>query len=74
MVQLYNSFPCTPIIMKLHIQTHDDSRICPSDFGVNSQGHNVLITENSKVRLNYSGTLLLSLYTYHHETSHKDFL
>ena len=53
MVQSNNCFPFTPIIMKHHIQTPDESRMWPSDFGVKKskgQGHNALIIENGKVR------------------------
>ena len=32
---LHNCFPFTPIIMKLHIKTFHELRMCPLDFGVN---------------------------------------
>ena len=38
--QAHNCFPFTPIIMKLHMQTPHESRICPIDFEVKGQGHN----------------------------------
>ena len=30
----HNSFPFTPIIMKLHTKTPNELRMCPIDFGV----------------------------------------
>ena len=36
----HNCFPFTPIIMKLHMQTPHESRMCPIDFKVKGQGHN----------------------------------
>ena len=36
----HNCFPFTPIIMKLHMQTPHESRMCPIDFEVKGQGHN----------------------------------
>ena len=34
MVQSHNCFPFTPVILKLHLQTLDESRMWPSDFQV----------------------------------------
>ena len=41
----HNCFPFTPIIMKLHMQTPHEARMCPIDFEVKGQkvkgqGHN----------------------------------
>ena len=39
----HNCFPFTPIIMKLHMQTPHESRMCPIDFEVQRskvKGHN----------------------------------
>ena len=45
----HNSFPFTPIIMKLHTKTPNELRMCPIDFWgqkIKGQGHNALIAEN----------------------------
>ena len=39
---LHNYFPFTPIIMKLHIKTTHELRMCPLDFG----GQMVKVTMN----------------------------
>ena len=58
----------TPIIMKLHTKIPQESRILPLDFEVKVK---------SQCTINYwkmvYDALLLSLYTYNHETSHTDF-
>ena len=41
----------TPFIIKLHLKTPHELRICPIDLGVKSQGHNALITENGLCRI-----------------------
>ena len=35
----HNCFPFIPIIMKLHMQTPHQARMCPIDFEVKGQGH-----------------------------------
>ena len=65
----HNCFPFTPIIMTLHMQTPHESRMCPIDFEVKRSKVKVTIHKLLKM---VSGALLLSLYTYHHETSHAD--
>ena len=42
----HNSFPFTHIIMWGNTKTPHESRICPMDIKVKSQGHNTLILEN----------------------------
>ena len=66
---LHNWFPFTPIIMKLHTQTLHESRMCPIDFGVKRS--KVKVTMHWLLQI-VIGALLLSLYTYHLETSHTD--
>ena len=61
--------PFTPIIMKLHMQTPHESRMCPIDFEVKRS--KVKVTMHKLLKM-VSGASLLSLYTYHHETSHAD--
>ena len=65
----HNCFPFTPIIMKLHMQTPHESRMCPIDFEVKRL--KVKVTMHKLLKM-VSGAQLLSLYTYHHETSHAD--
>ena len=65
----HNCFPFTPIIMKLHMQTPHESRMCPIDFEVKRS--KVKVTMHKLLKM-VSGAQLLSLYTYHHETSRAD--
>ena len=65
----HNCFPFTPIIMKLHMQTLHEARMCPIDFQVKRSKVKVKMHKLLKM---VSSTLLLSLYTYHHETVHAD--
>ena len=67
--RVHNCFPFTPIIMILHMQTPHEARMCPIDFEVKRS--KVKVTMHKLLKM-VSGTLLLSLYTYHHETSHAD--
>ena len=60
--------PFTPIIMKLHTQTLHETRMCPIDLGSKGQGHNAMISDNGLCCI-----ISISLFTYHHETSHIDF-
>ena len=61
------AFPFTSIIMKLHMQTPHESRMCPIDFEV----------QRSRSQcINYwkwfPAHNCFPLYTYHHEVSHAD--
>ena len=65
----HNCFPFTPIIMKLHMQTLHEARMCPIDF--EDKRSKVKVTMHKLLKM-VSGAQLLSLYIYHHETSHAD--
>ena len=68
----HNCFPCTPIIMKLHMQTRHEARMCHLDFEV--KGQKVKVTMNKVLWTWFPAHNCLGLYTYHHATSHADFI
>ena len=47
MIPAHNGSTITIIIVKLLTKTPYEFRMCPIDFGVECQGNNSLITENS---------------------------
>ena len=64
----HSCFLFTPVIMKLRTKNPHESRMCHMDFDVKRS--KIKVTMHWLLKM-FNVALLLSLYTYHHETSYK---